>query len=281
VSVSPDTLALGTGETAEFTVTVTNLGDPERLETWNEGALLWVSGERTVRSPIVVAPSPFAAPAAVTASGASGSASVEVAFGYEGSYAVQAAGLEAPTRWSGYVTDDPLDFYSTYSDDSAIPDHISRVRITVAPGTRYLRVVTASADEGASDDIDLYLLCPGGECPNGGEVLASAGDSADEVIDLLDPAPGDYAIDVHGYTTDESVGGAGANFEIAVWALVEGAGQGSFAVQSAPAAAEPGASDEVTLGWQDLPADEVYLGLVTHSNASEVLGYTLVEVSVP
>jgi subtilisin family serine protease len=282
VAVSPQSLTLGAGETADFTVKFTNLGDAGRLDAWNEGSLTWVSGERQVRSPLVVAPAPFAAPAAVSASGASGTASLDVAFGYDGSYAATAIGLGAPARFQGNVIDDPLSLYTIYEDDAAIPDYIRRFRITVAAGTRYLRVATAPLDEGARDDIDLYLLCPDGQCPDDSEVLASdAADTADEVIDILEPAPGEYVIDVHGYETDETVGGPGANFELGVWQLAEGAGEGSFAVQSAPAAAETGATGTVSLGWQGLQANEIYMGLVTHSSDSQVLGYTLVEVVTP
>ena len=282
VSVSPASLSLVTGETADFTVTVTNLGDAARLDSWNEGALTWVSGQQQVRSPLVVAPASFGAPAAVSASGLTGTASIGVDFGYEGSYSAAAVGLATPTRFQGFVTDDPLNLYTIYANDSDIPDHIRRFRVTVAPGTRYLRVVTASTDAGAADDIDLYLLCPGGTCPDGSAALASSGfDTSDEVIDILDPAPGEYLIDVHGYDTDETVGGPGANFEVGIWTLASAGGEGSFAVTAAPSAASVGASGEVTVAWQGLQASEDYLGLVTHSDGSRELGQTLVEVVTP
>ena len=282
VSVSPATLSPGPGETAEFTVTFTNLGEAARLDTWNEGSLTWVSDEHRVRSPLVVSPAAFGAPSGVSASEITGSTSFNVDFGYEGTYSAFATGLLPPARFQGFVTDDPLNLYTIYADDSAIPDHIRRFRITVAPGTRYLRVVTASTDAGADDDIDLYVLCPNSACPNGREVLASNEfNTSDEVIDILDPAPGEYAIDVHGYDTDPTAGGPGANFEVGAWALTDLNGAGSFAVVAGPPAASVGTSGEVTVAWQDLQPGEIYLGLVTHSNGSSVLGHTLVEVVTP
>ncbi len=282
VSVSPPSLTLVTGETADFAVTLTNLGDTARLDSWNEGALTWVGGQQQVRSPLVVAPASFAAAAGVATSGITGTAGISVDFGYQGSYSATAVGLAPATRFQGFVTDDPLNLYTVYDDDSAIPDHIRRFRVTVATGTRYLRVVTASTDAGAHDDIDLYLRCPGDACPGGNALLASnAFDTSDEVLDILDPAPGEYVIDVHGYETDETTGGPGANFELGVWMLASASGEGSFAVTSAPAAAGVGESDEVTVGWQGLAPAGDYLGLVTHSDGGRELGHTLVEVITP
>ncbi len=281
VSVVPDSLTLAAEASGEFSVTLRNTGDPARLETWSEGDLTWASGARRVRSPIVARPAPFAAPAIVSATGASGPATFAVEFGYSGTYEARATGLVAPTRLRGYVIDDPADQYTVYADDSAVPDTIRRFHVTVPAGTRYLRVVTASADAGAQDDIDLYLVCPGGQCPGGAPVLASNGAGSDEVVGILDPAPGDYLVDVHGYDTDEVVGGPGANFELAVWMLAESGGAGSFAIESAPAEAAPLTTGDVVLGWHDLAAGEVYLGLVTHGDGNRTLGYTLVEVLTP
>ncbi|MCC7257839.1 MAG: S8 family serine peptidase [Gammaproteobacteria bacterium] len=279
MSVSPPSLTLATGETGEYAVTFTNLGDPLSLDVWNSGALTWVSGATRVRSPVVVAPGRIDVAAAVAGSGITGTLGVPVQCGYNGAYTARVSALAAPSVTSGFITDDPLDLYTVQPDDAALPDHIRRLRITVASGVRYLRVAATSSDEGAADDLDLYLQCPDDRCPGGGTLLSSATVAAYESIDILDPVPGEYIIDVHGYATDNAVGGYGANFEIGVWTVGDGAGPGAFAITGAPAAATLGTGGEVTLGWQDLEPSQLYLGLLVHDDGEAEIALTLVEIA--
>jgi hypothetical protein len=271
-------------------VTFTNTGVADRVDYFSEaavlpdfrfGSLTWTGGGHVVRSPVAVAPAAIGVEGAVAGHDITGNTTIHVDFGYDGDYVALASGLALPQSLTGYVTDDPLDFWYLQSDDSALPDHISRHRITVPAGTRYLRVALASTDAGSSDDLDLYLQCPGGSCPGGVVALSSATDSATEVIDLINPAPGEYVIDVHGYQTDEIVGGPGANYELGVWTVSDAPGPGGFAVVAAPAAATVGGSGEVTLGWEGLDPGELYLGLVTHGDGEHELALTLVEIATP
>ncbi len=277
VSVTPSTLTLAAGEISEFGVTLTNLGETSRLGNWNFGSLTWSNGERSVRIPLSVRPWWLAVPAYASGSGASGTAGFDVQFGYAGSYTVQAEGLSAPEVLSGYVTDDPLNLYAILAD-SDLPDHIRRFRIQVPAGTRYLRVATAGTDPGAGDDLDLYLHCPDDLCPNGDAYLYSATADSPEIIDILDPAPGEYLVDVHGYQTDEVASGIGASFELGIWMVNPGAGLGNLTV-SAPASTTVGATGQVQVSWQDLAPGQLYLGLISHGNGTDTLGATLIEIS--
>ncbi len=277
MSVSPATLSLGSGETGEFAVTFTNLGLAVALDGWEFGSLTWVSGSQQVRSPVAVRTAALGAPALVTGTGITGQTGFEVQFGYDGSYGVAADGLAAPLTFTGLVLDDPLGVYTIIADDGALPDHIRRFHITVPAGTSYLRVALSGSDAGSADDLDLYLLCPDNLCPDGTEGLASAGAAAEEAIDILHPDAGEYVVDVHGFETDETVGGPGANFALRAWTVGGQAGEGNLQV-SAPGAASVGGSGEVLVSWQDLAPGEVYLGLITHDNGERELGQTLVEV---
>ena len=193
-------------------------------------------------------------------------------------------GLAAPARFQGFVTDDPLDLYTIYADDNAVPDHIRRFRITVAAGHALpARGVTASTDAGAGDDLDLYLLCPdAGRCPNGSEVLASNEfNTADEVIDILDPAPGEYVIDVHGYDTDETAGGPGANFEVGVWTLADQRGRRpSRSVRAAGRQRRRHRQGQRSAGRTCSRARSTWAWSPT-ATAARDLGQTLVEVVTP
>jgi subtilisin family serine protease len=279
VAVEPATLALGTGDTAEFTVTFANAGDAGRLGQWGFGALTWVNGAQAVRSPVAVLPAALAAPDAVSGTGAGGEATLEVRFGYAGTFGVGTAGLFAPALFTGQVLDDPLDFYYVLDDDAALPDHVRRFRITVPAGARYLRVALDGTDDGALDDLDLYLLCPGGLCPGGTEGLGSTGDGAREFIDIVAPDGGEYVIDVHGFETDEVTGGTGANFAVRAWVVTDDGGLGALQA-TAPAAATVGGTGEVTASWTGLPAGDVYLGLLRYDDGAAILGETLLEVVV-
>lgn len=278
VSVSPDTLTLAAGEIGEFAVTFDNLGDLERLGSWSFGALTWSNGVRNVRIPLSVRPWWLAVPAYATGSGVSGTTNFDVQFGYTGNYVVDATGLAAPAVLSGFVTDDPLDFY-TILDDGALPDHIRRFRIDVPAGVRYLRVAIAGTDPGAIDDLDLYLRCPDDACPNGDASLASATSDSPEIIDILDPPAGQYIIDVHGYQTDDSAGGAGAGFEVGVWQVNGTTNLGSLTATPSGGAAL-GSTGQVGLSWTGLAAGSLYLGLVSHGNGTEQFGNTLIEIIV-
>jgi len=279
VDVAPDTLALGTGETAEFTVTFTSTGDADALDTWGFGAVTWQAGEQAVRSPVAVLPAALGAPGEASGTGADGATSVEVLFGYTGDYNATTTGLFAPALYGGNVLEDPValpvETWLYITDDTALPDHWRRFRITVPEGARYLRVALDGTDEGALDDLDLYLQCPADDCPGGG-YLASTAEGAQEVLDILNPAAGEYIVDVHGYTVDDVTGGVGANFAVRAWTVQDGGGIGD--VQVGAGDATFGATGNVAVSWSGLPAGEVYLGLIGHDNGERELALTLLEV---
>ncbi len=92
VSVSPSVLTLAAGASATYEVTITNVSAP--IGEWRFGSLSWGSPfQAKVQSPIAVKGAKFAAPAEVTGSGASGTASFPVKFGYTGAYAAVPSGL--------------------------------------------------------------------------------------------------------------------------------------------------------------------------------------------
>jgi hypothetical protein len=277
VSVSPSTLALGAGETADFTITLENLGDPAGLDNWRFGALTWESDDHQVRSPLAVHTQWLAVPEVVSGSGASGSTSFTVEFGYNGTYEIASTGLAAPATFYGSVPDDPLNFYTIQRDDSALPDHVRRYRLTVPPGTTYLRVVLAPANPDSVDNLDLYVLCPESQCPDGNEGLGSMGGSSDEVIGILNPDAGEYILDVHGFETSGGLGGPEAEFVLRAWTLSDAPADHAL-VLDAPANASVGGSATVNASWQDLPAGEIYVGLISHRDGEAERALSLIEV---
>lgn len=279
VDVAPATLSLGTGETAEFTVTFNSTGDAATLDTWGFGAVTWQAGAQAVRSPVAVMPAALGAPGEAGGTGADGATAVEVLFGYTGEYNATTTGLFAPALYSGNVLEDPVglpaETWLEVTDDGALPDHWRRIRITVPEGARYLRVALDGTDEGALDDLDLYLQCPDDSCP-GADYLASVSEGAQEVLDILNPVPGEYLVEVYGYAVDDVTGGVGANFAVRAWTVLDSGGIGD--VQAVAGDATWGETGSVSLSWSGLPAGEVYLGLVGHDNGERELALTLLEV---
>src|SRR5690606_12656006 len=107
VTVEPATISLRRGQSATYSVTVTNASAP--AGEWRHGSLTWndTTGNYSVYSPISVKAALFGAPAAVTGSGESGSASFDVSFGYTGDYAAAAHGLVPATVIIDNVLHDP------------------------------------------------------------------------------------------------------------------------------------------------------------------------------
>ena len=95
VKVSPSKITLRRGQSATFTVTVTNVSAP--IDAWRFGSLTWVSNDYKVRSPIAVKGALFDAPEEVAGTGTAGSVSFPVKFGYTGAYTAAAHGLVQAT----------------------------------------------------------------------------------------------------------------------------------------------------------------------------------------
>lgn len=289
-SVEPSMLALAEGESASYTVTFTSTGDAPRLNYFDPAALLpdfrfgslhWESPQHSVYSPIAAAPASIAVQQAVAGHGSDGTTSIDIDFGYDGSYQAMVSGLATPAIHAGKVIDDPLKYYTIIPDDDALPDFIRRHRVDIPAGTRYLRIALVATDPDHDDDLDLYLQCPEPGCPGGLRALASASDAEVEIIDLLNPAAGEYLIDVHGFLVEDSLGSDGAGYELGIWMIDDLPGPGSFHVTSMPSAAASGSSGRTSLGWSGLDTEELYLGLVTHDDGEHELAWTLVEIATP
>ncbi len=93
VTVSPSSFRLKSGDSATYHVTFRNVSAP--IGEWRFGSLTWLddTGHYSVRSPIAVRGSQFLAPASVSGSGTTGSASFDIKFGYTGAYTAAAHGL--------------------------------------------------------------------------------------------------------------------------------------------------------------------------------------------
>ncbi len=260
VVVEPSTLTLDPGATAQFTVTITNNGGGA-IGEWAFGALTWKAGRGyAARSPIAVNGTALSAPEVVAGTGTDGTASFQVAFGYEGAYTAAPHGLVASTPSTGQVAQDPDQ--TPFSPD----DGAGMVAIPIEVADTALARFAMVRDDDV--DIDLYLWDPAGEL-----IAQSTAGGTDELIDVVLPADGTYTMWVHGW----SVGATPVDYVLDQWLVPLAAGTGNLTVTSAPPAATTGGIGDITVSWTGATAGRM-LGAVSHTGPDGLLGLTLVTV---
>jgi len=255
--VSPSTLTLARGATAEYTVTFTRT--TAALNAYTGGQLTWSNGSINVRSPIVVRPVALAVPASVSSSG--GPVSYSVTFGYTGAFTATARGLVPATITTGTVSDDPTDSTCSLASPNA-----QLIPVSVPAGTTYARFALFDADVNAGSDIDLCVFNSGGTLVGS----SGSGTSAEEV-NLLNPAADTYTVVVQGWGVVGST-----PFALNTW-LLGSADAGNMTV-SAPASATTGSTGAINLSFSGLTAGTKYLGSVAYGGASGMPSPTIVRV---
>jgi subtilisin family serine protease len=266
VTVTPDRIALAPGESVGFEVTFVNEEAP--IGEWRFGSLSWQSGHNRVRSPIAVKAVAIEVPDSVSGTGATGTVSIPVAFGYTGPYVAAPHGLAANAPIHGEVDQDPNNANWSPAEDPGTTAH----QIPVLDA-RHLRIALTAADIAPSTgvDIDLYLFNSAGQ-----QVAQSTAGGTDELIDLALPDNDTYTLYVHGWETTFDPGAGVVVYDLSVWQVPLASG-GSLILNSAPGSATSGTVGIVEVGWSGLAAGN-YLGAVSHSDGTTDFGYTLVEV---
>jgi subtilisin family serine protease len=259
VAISPSSLTLHRGATGTFTATFTRTAAP--LSAYAGGQLTWSDGKHAVRIPMVVRPVALAAPASVSGNG--GPLTYAVKFGYTGPFTATARGLVPATTFSGTIVDDPTDSFApggpgTVSFDVAVP-----------AGTTYARFALFDASVSPASDLDLYVY-------QGTTLVGSSqGGTAQEEVNLLNPAAATYTVWVHGF----AVPPPSASFTLFTWVL--GSADAGNMTVSAPATATLGASGTVSLAFTGLGAATKYLGSVAYGGSSDLPNPTIVRVDTP
>jgi len=279
VVVNPSSLTLDPGASASFTVTFTRT--TAALNSYAFGQLIWSDGTHSVQSPLVVRPVAIAAPAEVSGTGASGSTSFDVTFGYTGTYEARAHGLFEATETPGTVADDP-------DNDITVNLGPGKTGITVhtlvmPAGTSYARFSLFDDFTDGNDDLDLYVFTN----PNltlGSLVGSSGSGTSAEQVNLRASAPGGLSsnltlyVVVHGWQTD----GSDADYTLFSWNIpANPASDDGSLTASGPASATLGGTGTVNVGWSGLTSATKYLGAVTHFDGTNVIGTTIVSVDVP
>ena len=277
VTVEPATLDLAPGQSGSFTVTFTTV-DGATLDEYTEGSLTWVSGDYSVRSPIVVRPVALAAPAEISAE-ADSSTTFEVGFGAGGSFSALPVGLVAAEEIGGTVVDDPAnDFVTAYNAGVGVTLH----EVTTPAGSTAARFSLFDDDtDGDADDLDLYVFLDFDD--NGiyelDEFLGGSGSgtSAEQVDVVFGGVAGPitFGVYVHGWQTD----GPDSNYTLFAWGLPSSPA-GNMTVD-APIEALLGATGEVTVDIDPLADAGKYMGAIDYAVDGVPVGQTIVRVDSP
>ncbi|MFK7917101.1 MAG: S8 family serine peptidase [Ilumatobacter sp.] len=265
VSVSPRRLQLAPGESATFSVTITNESAP--IGEWAFGALMWKSGAYEVRSPIAAKAALFAAPDVVAAAGTEGSVTVPVTFGFAGAYTAAPHGPTPQVDLAGTVDQDP--------DQTFLPGDPSGATAfdVTTTGSAFVRFALSAADLAVDDpdiDLDLYLFDSAGNL-----AAQSANGGTNELIDILLPPDDTWTLYVHGWQT----GGVDVGFMVRAFDVPATPSTGQLQIDESPTEVAIGDTVEIAASWSSLEPDTAYLGAVSHADANGLIGLTLVEIA--
>jgi hypothetical protein len=267
VAVSPSRLEIKKGRSATFTVTITRT--TAALGQWSFGSLTWVPKEREdglndVRSPIAVRGTAITAPAEISGTGSTGTASVKLRPGYTGTLTADVSGA-VPANVTA------LNLVGTNTSfNSAAPatgPAVGKVTVTVPAGSKLVRFATSDSDYAAGMDIDLFAYNSAGKL-----VGSSTGGTAEESITLA--AAETYAVYVVQFALP--AGQTQATVKHYDWVL--GAATGNLNATPASQPVTTGVETTVTVGWNGLTAGTRYLGLVAFGDGTSEIARTVVSL---
>ncbi len=253
VTVSPSSFKLKSGQSATYTVTVTNVSAP--VGQWRFGSLTWkdTTGHYSVYSPIAVKGALFEGPAEV-------SGNYSVNFGYTGPFTATARGLVPAVTTSNTVLDDPTNGTCSLTVPNA---HL--IPVVVPAGTSYVRFQLFDADVAPTSDIDICVF------RGTTQVGSSTSSTSAEVVSLTNPIAATYTVVVHGWGVPGS-----SPYKLHTWVL-DTTSAGNMTV-SAPSSATIGTVGSINLTFSGLTPGVKYLGSVAYSGVAGLPNPTIVRV---
>jgi hypothetical protein len=260
LAVSPATLTLEPGETAEFEVAFTRTTAP--LNRYTAGSLTWSDGTHQVRSPLVVRPVAMAAPAEVTSNGSP--VSWQVKTGYVGTLTASVGGLVAATQTPWTVLQDPDQTFAP-----ADPTGTFKFDVVVPSGSVFRAGIYEDAIAPTGTDLDLYIY-------RGATLVgaSSDGDSNEEATVTNNAATATYSVYVHGWLTN----GPSASGTLFSW-VVGTADAGNTAITGVEPATV--GTQTHTATFSGLAAGTRYLGRVDYGDGTATVARTLLAVRTP
>ncbi|BAN00350.1 S8 family peptidase [Ilumatobacter coccineus] len=265
VTVSERKIRLAPGESATFDVTITSVDAP--VGEWAFGSLTWKSGQYRARSPIAVRASALDVADSVSGSGTDGSVEFPVGFGYTGAYTAAPHGPAAEVVLAGTVSQDPDQTFDPSDPAGTVAFPI------VTSGSAFLRIalgLDGLAVPNPDVDLDLYLVDSVGNV-----VASSTAGGTSELIEAVLPPDDSWTLYVHGWQT----AGGDVEFGVSTWDVPATPSTGELEITSAPTEAVVDTTGTIVASWSGLD-NGAYIGAVSHSDGSGLLGLTLVEIGV-
>jgi subtilisin family serine protease len=279
VQVVPASLTIAPGQSAEYDVTLAFTGGQQDI--FRFGAITWVSTDHRVRSVISIQPLSVDAPREIFSFGGSGSETFPVSFGYSGPYTPGVHGLRTPLIIDdeanpgnpNFIEEDPDSIFEPVAGPG-VNAHL----IVVPDDEAFIRFALFDELTDGNDDLDMYLYyCPVDltNCFAAGE---SGGETSREEIDIFLPGGGIYVMFVHGFETDNVVGGQGAEYTALAWSFGLNENLGNMTA-TGPAFVTAGSTEDVTVNWTGLSPNTIYLGGISHNTPEGLVSLTLINIA--
>ncbi len=260
VTVSPTSMTIPAGGSAQFTVALTRTTAP--LNVYQHGSLTWRDGDHAVRIPVVVRPAVLGAPDEVSAA-RNGPTVVSVKAGYAGTLVPRLGGLVGPTDYSGTAAEDQDPFDLANSADY--------FHTALHPVSAYQVIRLQTIPAVPSDDLDLWVTDS-----SGNPVAASDTPSGAEQVTLSGLQPGaTYDVWVQAF----AVADASQPFTLRKFVSINRLS--NFSISPASAAVTLGRRSSFTIRSTGLVPGTPYFGVIwwqRHDSNGPVIGGTVVTV---
>ena len=260
VTVTPSTLNLAPGQSANFTVTIAPSASTPKF-TWEYGSLTWSDGgAHSVRSPIQVAlGASVSAPADLSATTVSGSRIFTITTGFAG-HATALKGMRDVTMGPATVLTPNKNVDAAAVCKATGPTaNVAVYSFSVPANAIVARFALRQADvSGANDDNDLAVVLPNGS------VAASEGGTSHETVELLNPAAGNYKVCVASY----AAASGSSTHQLSSWIVSPGDTAGGAFNVAMPSTVFAGSSATVGTVWSGLAASHRYLGGIQYLDAA-------------
>ncbi|WP_157410873.1 S8 family peptidase [Actinoplanes rectilineatus] len=277
VTVNPKTLTIRPGASATVTITVSHAGGA--FDTWVEGGLTWrdTQGHR-VRIPLMVRNTEIEAPYDVNTTATSGTQTVSVRAGWQGTLVAKASGLTAGTTAAGTIVGDSSDHVWDETDlanlPSPLPGSMLTAPIHVPDGSAgsQVRIAAQYGDclaPAAEQATPCGYYLPWFFEATTGERVGVGAFSRDgtAMFDLPDGG-GDYVMVIDQHQLRD---GAGQDFTWTVYTPgAPGTGSGTLSVSPDRVALAAGSTVDLTVTWADAEPGRRHQGVIEVGDGTTV-----------
>lgn len=267
-TVSPKKLTLSPGQKASYKVTFART--TAAYESYVNGSLVWSDGTHAVRSQLVVRPVGVRSPLEVAGTGVQGKTTVPVKSGIAGTLQTSVAGLVPAAKRTTTLTSPSGAGFPTGSP--AASAHTAKYAVTVPAGTTLARFATFDADLPKGTDLDMFVYTAGTTSLVG----SSTGSTAQEQVDLTNPAAGSYDVYVDLFALASGVTQQEVNeFD---W-QVGTTSNGNLTASPASKVTTVGQEFSQTASWSGLTAGTRYLGTLSYGDGTSTFARTVVRIN--